>query len=83
MAVEQNGIRRVPKLNGASNYRAWSTIRSVLRSYLLWDLVSGVEVMPPGSDKASDETSKTSGKEKSGSKQYKYRYSLASGSVLA
>ena len=68
MAVEQNGIRRVPKLNGASNYRAWSTvIRSVLRSYLLWDIVSGVEVMFPGSDKAGDETLKISGKEKSGS----------------
>ena len=68
MAVEQNGIRRVPKLNSASNYRAWLTvIRSVLRSYLLWDIVSGVEIMPPGSDKAGDETSKISGKEKSGS----------------
>ena len=65
MAVEQNGIRCVPKLNGASNYRAWSTvIRSVLRSYLLW---SGVEVMLPGSNKAGDETSKISDKEKSGS----------------
>ncbi len=66
MAVEQDGIRHVPKLKGASNYRAWSTvIRSVLRSYLLLDIVSGVKVMPPRSDKVSDETSKTCDKEKS------------------
>ena len=68
MAVEQDGIRRVPKLKRASNYRAWSTvIRSVLRSYLLWDIVSVVDVMPPRSDKVGDETSKTCDKEKSGS----------------
>ena len=66
MAVEQNIIWCLPKLNGASNYGEWSTIiRSVLQSYFLWDIMSGVEVMPPRSDKAGGEISKISGKEKS------------------
>ncbi len=68
MVVEQDGIRRMPKLNSASNYIAWSiVIRSVLRSYLLSDILSGIDVMPPGFDKAGDKISKTFGKEKSSS----------------
>lgn len=58
----------MPRLNVASNYKAWSiVIRLVLRSYSLWDIMSGVEIMPPGSDKASTKQLEISGKEMSGS----------------
>ncbi len=68
MVVEHDGIRSLPQLNYGSNNRVWSTvIRSVLRSYLSWDIVSSVEIIAPAYYKASDETSKISCKERFGS----------------
>ena len=67
MVVEQDKIRCIPKFNSASNYRArLAIITSFLRSYLLWDIMSDVEVMPLMSDKPGDKTSKTSGYQKPG-----------------
>lgn len=51
--VEESRIRRIPKLKGRANDRAWSTvIRSVRLSGPCYH--GGVEFSPPEFDKGSD-----------------------------
>lgn len=58
-------MRYVAKLKVVSNYKEWSTvITSILWSYLLLDIGSGVELMPLRSDEAGCKISKIYDREK-------------------
>lgn len=84
MTVEQNNIRRIPKLNGVSKYRIWlMVIRLILWSYLLLNIVNDMKVISLGSEKAGNKTLKIFSNEKSDSRYINSDRVLSLSLVLA